>query len=78
MFTVESNRLVLNRVSPDAAGDYQVVVRNSHGEDKQEIRINVEPRRRRGQPQVRFQQSQYSIGPGESIDIVPNISVRSD
>ncbi|CAF1237105.1 unnamed protein product [Adineta ricciae] len=74
LFTVESNRLVLNRATPDAAGDYQVVVRNSHGEDKQEIRINVEPRRRRGQPQVRFQQSQYSIGPGETIDIVPNIS----
>lgn len=85
MFTVETNRLVLNRATPDAAGTYQVVVSNPHGEDRQELRINVEPRRGRGRgqgqqqagaPQVRFQQSQYEVGYGEVIDITPNIYVR--
>lgn len=82
MFSVETNRLVLNRATPDAAGTYQVVVSNPQGEDRQELRINVEPRRGRGRgqqagaPQVRFQQSQYDVGYGEVIDIVPNIYVR--
>jgi len=75
LFTVEPNRLVLNRATPDAAGTYQVVVSNRHGEDKQELNINVEPRRsrQRGQPQIRLQQTQYQIGQGETVDIVPNI-----
>jgi hypothetical protein len=82
LFTVEPNRLVLNRATPEAAGIYQVVVRNPQGEDRQDLRINVEPRRSRGRgqaagaPQIRFQQSQYEVGYGEVIDIVPNIYVR--
>ncbi len=81
LFTVEPNRLVLHRAVPDAAGTYQVVVRNSQGEDRQELTINVEPRRGRGRgqqagaPQISFQQSQYDVGYGEVIDIVPNIYV---
>lgn len=75
---------MLNRATPDAAGTYQVVVSNPHGEDRQELRINVEPRRGRGRggqqqagaPQVRFQQGQYEVGLGEVVDIVPNIYVR--
>jgi hypothetical protein len=84
LFTVEQNRLVLHRATPEAAGTYQVIVRNTHGEDRQELRINVEPRRARGRgrgqqagsPQIRFQQDQYEVGYGETIDIVPNIAVR--
>ena len=82
LFTVEQNRLVLNRATPEAAGTYQVVVRNSNGEDRQELRINVEPRRVRQRPQpaagapaVRFERQQYEVGPGEVVDITPNISV---
>jgi len=76
LFTVEPNRLVLNRATPDAAGTYQVVVRNSRGEDKQELNINVEPRRsrQRGQPQITFQQDNYQVGQGEVVDVVPNIA----
>ena len=81
LFTVEPNRLVLNRATPDAAGTYQVVVRNPNGEDRQELNIEVEPRRGRGRgqqagaPQVRLQQEQYDVGYGEVADVVPNISV---
>ena len=83
LFTVEPNRLILNRATPDAAGVYQVVVSNSQGIDKQDLRINVEPRRGRGRgqqagaPQIRFQQSQYQIREGEVLDIAPNIYVRT-
>lgn len=72
----------MNRATLDAAGTYQVVVRNPHGEDRQELRINVEPRRGRGReqqagaPRIRFQQDQYEISSGETVDIVPNLSVR--
>ncbi|CAF4183766.1 unnamed protein product [Rotaria sp. Silwood2] len=71
LFTVEPNRLVLNRATPDAAGTYQVVVRNPHGEDRQELRITVEPRRGRGReqqagaPRIQFSQDQYDISAGE-------------
>lgn len=69
---------------PEAAGTYQVIVRNQQGEDRQDLRIIVEPRRGRGRggqpaagaPQIQFQQQQYEIGYGEVIDIVPNIYVR--
>ena len=47
LFSVEPNRLVLHRATPAAAGTYQVIVRNSHGQDQQELTINVEPRRGR-------------------------------
>jgi len=83
LFTVEPNRLDLNRATPEAAGTYQVVVSNSQGEDRQELRINVEPRRGRGRgqqagaPQVRLPQNQYEIGYGEVVDIIPNIYVRT-
>lgn len=83
MFTVEPNRLILNRATLEASGIYQVVVSNAHGTDQQELRINVEPRRTRGRgqqtsaPQIRFQQSQYEIGYGEVVDIRPNIYVRT-
>ena len=82
MFTVEPNRLVLNRATPDAAGEYQVIVRNIHGEERQDLRINVEPRRGRGRggasgaPQISFQREQYDIGNGETVAVVPNISVK--
>jgi hypothetical protein len=84
LFTVETDRLVLNRATMEAAGTYRVVVRNPQGEDRQELQIIVEPRRGRGRggqqtagaPQISFQQSQYSIGSGEIIDIIPNISVK--
>jgi hypothetical protein len=78
LFTVEPNRLILNSATPDAAGTYQVVVSNSHGSDRQELTINVEPRRlrQRGQPSIRLQQDQYQIGQGETIDVVPSIAVR--
>lgn len=82
LFTVEPNRLILNRATPDAAGTYQVIVRNSNGEDRQELRINVEPRRSRprgqqaGAPAIRLQQDQYTVGYGEVVDIIPNISVN--
>jgi hypothetical protein len=83
LFTVEPNRLLLNGATPEAAGTYQVVVRNPHGEDRQELRINVGPPRNRGRsqsagsPQIRFQQDQYEVGYGEVVDIVPNISVNN-
>lgn len=79
---MEQNRLVLNRATPEAAGTYQVIVRNPNGEDRQELRINVEPRRSRprlqpaaGAPAVRFERQQYEVGTGEVVDITPNISV---
>jgi hypothetical protein len=81
LFTVETNRLILHRATPDAAGTYQVIVRNRNGEDRQELRINVEPRRSRtrgqqtGAPQIRFQKDQYDIGYGEIVDVIPTISV---
>lgn len=76
-FTVEQNRLVLNRATPEAAGQYQVVVSNSHGDDKKVLNINVEPRRtrQRGPPAIRFQQEQYQVGQGETAEIIPSISV---
>jgi heparan sulfate proteoglycan 2 (perlecan) len=79
LFTVEPNRLILNSATPDAAGTYQVVVSNSHGSDRQELTINVEPRRlrQRGQPSIRFQQDQYQVGQGETVDIVPSIAGKS-
>ena len=48
LFTVETNRLVLNRATMEAAGTYQVIVRNPLGEDRQDLQIIVEPRRGRG------------------------------
>lgn len=77
-FTVEQNRLVLNRATPEAAGQYQVVVSNTHGDDRKELNINVEPRRirQRGPPAIRFQQDQYQVGQGETIEIIPSIAVR--
>ena len=84
LFTVEKNRLTLNRATPDAAGTYQVIVRNSNGEDRQELRINVEPRRTRGRgpqansvPQIHLQKHHYDIGYGEVVDIKPHISVTN-
>ncbi|CAF3425584.1 unnamed protein product [Rotaria sp. Silwood1] len=83
LFTVEPNRLVLNRATPEAAGTYQVVVSNAHGEDRQELRINVEPRRGRGReqqagaPRIQFSQDHYDISAGQVIDIVPTISGAS-
>jgi len=85
LFAVELNRLVLSRATLEASGTYQVVVSNAHGVDRQELRINVEPRRSRGRghqahnaPQIRFQQSQYEVGYGEVIDVQPNIYVWSE
>jgi hypothetical protein len=81
LFTVETNRLVLNRATPEAAGTYQVIVRNPSGEDRQELTINVEPRRSRnrqqqaGAPQIRFDRDQYELAYGEVVDIIPTISV---
>ncbi|CAF1607632.1 unnamed protein product [Rotaria magnacalcarata] len=83
LFAVEPNRLVLNRATTDAAGVYQVVVRNAHGEDRQELRINVEPRRGRGRdpqsgaPRIRFAQDQYKISAGGKVDVTPTISGAS-
>ncbi|CAF4524399.1 unnamed protein product [Rotaria socialis] len=83
LFAVEPNRLVLNRATTDAAGVYQVVVRNTHGEDRQELRINVEPRRGRGRdpqsgaPRIRFAQDQYEISAGGKVDVTPTISGAS-
>ena len=82
LFTVEKNRLVLHRATPDAAGTYQVIVRSPYGEDRRELHINVTPRhsRQRGQsaraPQISFQQKQYEVGYGETVDVVPNIFVK--
>ncbi|CAF3691198.1 unnamed protein product [Adineta steineri] len=79
LFTVEQDRLTLQRATLDASGTYQVIVRNQHGEDRQELYINVEPRRGRGRvpqsgaPQIRIQQDQYQVGYGETIDIAPTI-----
>ncbi|UJR23322.1 hypothetical protein I4U23_026336 [Adineta vaga] len=80
LFTVEPNRLILHRATLDASGTYQVIVRNSHGEDRQELTIIVEPRHGRGQghpaavaPQVSFSESNYEVGYGEIIDIRPNL-----
>ena len=81
-FTVEPNRLVLHRATPDAAGTYQVLVRNPYGEDRQELTINIAPRRNYGYaqpvgaPQISFQNTEYDIGYGEVVDITPNISVK--
>ena len=83
-FSVEPNRLVLQRASPNITGVYQVVVSNQYGADRQELRINVERRNRtRDQqaqaqtPHIRFTQSQYQVGYGEVIDISPTISVTN-
>lgn len=83
MFTVEPNRLVLNRATMDAIGTYQVVVRNTHGEDRQELHINVQPRRARqrgqqaGAPQISFQKDQFEVANGQTLEIVPNLYVRT-
>lgn len=79
MFSVEPQRLILHRATPEAAGTYQVVVSNSHGDDKQELQIKVEPRRlrQRGPPAIRLAQDQYSVGSGQSVDVIPNIAVKS-
>ncbi|CAF0853537.1 unnamed protein product, partial [Didymodactylos carnosus] len=45
MFRVEPNRLILDRATQDAVGDYRVQVSNRFGTDKQDLRINVAPRR---------------------------------
>jgi hypothetical protein len=76
LFTVEPNRLVLNSATPDAAGNYQVVVSNLHGVEKQQLTINVTPRRirQRGQPNINLPQNQYEVGPGQTIDIIPTIA----
>lgn len=82
LFSVEHNRLILSRATPDVAGTYRVVVSNAYGQDSQELRINVQPRRIRGQgrgqgaPQVRFAQENYDVTAGQSISIVPNVYVR--
>lgn len=82
MFTVEPNRLILHRATSEAAGTYQVIVRNANGEDRQELKINVEPRRNRGRgqqavaPTVRLESDRYTVGYGEVVDITPNIVVR--
>ncbi|CAF1253140.1 unnamed protein product [Adineta ricciae] len=81
VFTVESDRLILSRATLDVTGTYQVIVRNPHGEDRQELNIIVEPRRGRGRggypatvaPQVSFLQTQYEVGHNEIIDIRPNL-----
>ena len=84
LFTVETNRFILHRATPEIAGTYQVVVNNSHGFDRQELRINVEPRRRRDRrqqadlPQVHFSQNQNQIDQEEVTDIVPSIDVRTE
>ncbi|CAM4742403.1 unnamed protein product [Rotaria magnacalcarata] len=78
-FTVEKDRLVLNRATLDSAGTYEVTVRNSNGEDRQTLEIKVEPRRgrQRGQqaaaPQVTFSQDNYEIVSDQNLEIVPNI-----
>ncbi len=79
MFTVETNRLVLDRATLDAAGTYQVVVSNAYGVDKQILNITVAPRRvrQRGQPNIHLQQDQYEVSPGQTIDIIPTIAVRT-
>ena len=87
MFTVGNDSLILHRATPEAAGTYQVVVSNPNGEDRQELRIDVEPRRSRGRgqgqgqqagaPQIRFERDQYELGYGELVDILPTISVRT-
>ncbi|CAF3609191.1 unnamed protein product [Adineta steineri] len=74
LFTVSQDRLVLDRAVPEAAGKYRVIVRNSHGEDRQDLQINVTPRRSRGAPQVRFAQNQYDVGYGETVDIQPDVT----
>ena len=83
VFTVESDRLILSRATLDVTGTYQVIVRNPHGEDRQELNIIVEPRRGRGRggypatvaPQVSFSQTQYEVGHNDIIDIRPNLYV---
>lgn len=67
----------------DAIGTYQVVVRNTHGEDRQELHINVQPRRARqrgqqaGAPQISFQKDQFEVANGQTLEIVPNLYVRT-
>ncbi|CAF3522929.1 unnamed protein product [Rotaria socialis] len=79
LFSVEKDRLVLHRATLDSAGTYEVIVRNSNGEDRQTLEIKVEPRRnrQRGQqaaaPQVTFSQDNYEVAHGQDLEIVPNI-----
>ncbi|CAF4134038.1 unnamed protein product, partial [Adineta steineri] len=78
IFTIEEDRLILHKATLDVAGTYQVTVRNIYGEDTKQLQIYVEPRRRRSRiqsiPQIRFQQDQYELSHGQTIDIIPNIS----
>ncbi|UJR29768.1 hypothetical protein I4U23_017316 [Adineta vaga] len=66
-FTVESNRIILKRAAPKVAGAYQVIVRNSHGENRQNLRINIKPRRRQQRKSVKItiEPNEVTIEPGE-------------
>ena len=76
LFTVEPNRLVLNGATLDSAGTYRVTVRNIHGEEQQDLHINVRPRRGRQRvaPQITFQQDQYQVGHADNVEIKPSIA----
>ncbi|CAF1344928.1 unnamed protein product [Rotaria sp. Silwood1] len=74
------NRLILHRATPDATGTYRLTVSNPHGQDRQELKIEVKLTRggrNRGQqvgaPPINLKQEYYEIGNGESINITPNI-----
>ncbi|CAF0982097.1 unnamed protein product [Adineta ricciae] len=57
-FTTESNRLILNRATPESAGVYRVTVSNSHGEVHRELRVNVESKRQNHHHHHQQQQQQ--------------------
>ncbi|CAF0868331.1 unnamed protein product [Adineta ricciae] len=61
-FIIESDRLILQRATLDVVGTYQVIVRNSYGESRQNLRINVKPRRSQQRESV-----QVTIQPKEII-----------
>lgn len=77
---MESNRLILHHATPDDAGLYQITVRNSYGETREELRVNVEsrsyehmrqpyPNQQRQEIRVTVHPSEASVGINEKVKL---------
>ncbi|CAF1408205.1 unnamed protein product [Adineta ricciae] len=71
-FTVEPDRLILHHATTDVTGIYHVIVRDSHLEVQQTLRINVIPRHQKEQRkwiEMSVRPSEIVIGPGEKVTV---------
>ncbi|UJR20027.1 hypothetical protein I4U23_023161 [Adineta vaga] len=67
LFTVEANRLILHRATPDSAGIYQIIARNLHGETREKLVINVKTQLHQdtGDQQQEHQDIKVTVHPKE-------------